>query len=271
MSAPKVFVNEVVRVLIVDDEPLARRRLRRFLDGRDGVEVAGEADNGRTAVTAIRTLSPDLVFLDIRMPDLDGFGVVHEIGTAAMPAVVFITAFDEYAIDAFEISALDYVLKPFTNKRLEQALERALERLREQRAGALRERLECLLDAQEQRLAKSSEKTPEKRLRRFSVRRGGRLFFVPFGDVDWIESDGPYIRLHTGERTHLVRDSLKRLEGALDPTEFARVHRSVMVRIDRVEELRPLDHGEYEVTLQSGVRLKLSRSYRDVLGRLMTG
>ncbi len=265
-------MSELVRVLIVDDEPLARRRLRRFLDGRDGVEVAGEADNGRTAVTAIRTLSPDLVFLDIRMPDLDGFGVVHEIGTAAMPAVVFITAFDEYAIDAFEVSALDYVLKPFANKRLEQALQRALERLREKRAGAsLRERLECLLDAQEERLASSVKKDPETRLRRLAVRRGGRLFFVPLGDVGWIESDGAYVRLHTGERTHLVRDSLKRLEGALDPTEFARVHRSVMVRIDHVEALRPLDHGEYEVILQSGVCLKLSRSYRDVLGRLMTG
>jgi two-component system LytT family response regulator len=255
------------KTLIVDDEPLARRRVRRLLAECDEVEVVGEVGDGRAAVTAIDELRPDLVFLDVQMPDLDGFGVLAEVAAAAMPVVVFVTAYNEHALAAFEVSALDYVLKPFEKKRFEKALERALERLREKRSGLLQEQLAGLLKATQVEPAAA----PAKTLKRLAVRRGERVSFVTLTEVDWLEADGPYVRLHVGKSSHLVRDSLKRLEKALDPAEFARVHRSAMVRIDRVEELRSLDHGEYEIALRGGARLKLSRSYRDVLERLTEG
>ena len=269
----------LARVLIVDDEPPARRRLQRLLARRDDVELAGESTNGREAVAAIAELEPDVVFLDIRMPDLDGFGVLEEVGPERMPAVVFVTAFDQYAIDAFELSALDYLLKPYTDERFDMSLDRSLERLREKRAGDLCERLACLIDSHKlsspsatASSATASSATPASpTLRRIAVQKRERIFFVPVVDIDWIEAEGAYVRLHVGGHSHLVRESLKNLEQKLDADRFLRVHRSTMVQIDRVVEMAPLFHGEYQLVLRDGARIKLSRSYRDQLTRLREG
>ncbi|MEM7355832.1 MAG: LytTR family DNA-binding domain-containing protein [Acidobacteriota bacterium] len=257
------------RVLLVDDEPPARRRLRRLLEARDDIELVGESGDGRSAVDAIHQLRPDLVFLDIQMPDLDGFGVLEAIGPENMPAVVFVTAYDEYALDAFDLNVLDYLLKPYTDERFGQALQRALRDLRRQRSEEVCERLACLLAA---RGPQPEPDTPASGpLRRIAVHHGERIVFVPVAEIDWIEAEGAYVRLHRGPQTHLVRDSLKRLETQLDPEHFVRIHRSTIVRIDRVIEMTPLFHGEYELTLSTGAKLKLSRSYRDRLPRIQRG
>ncbi|MEM1206211.1 MAG: LytTR family DNA-binding domain-containing protein [Acidobacteriota bacterium] len=258
------------RALVVDDEPLARQRLRSLLAGRDEVEWVGECRDGREAVRVLGELEPDLVFLDIQMPELDGFGVIEAVGIECMPEVVFVTAYDKYALDAFAAAALDFLLKPFEDERFEATLARALDRLRERRAAELGERLACLVDSR--RLAHGGELPEAPRpLKRLAVERRGRIYFVPVTDIHWIEAEGAYVRLHTAEASHLVRDSLKRLEGALDPNRFVRIHRSTLVDIERVAELRPLFHGEYQVVLDSGAELKLSRSYRDRLPRLLEG
>lgn len=268
------------RVLIVDDEPPARRRLRRLIAKRGDVELAGESANGREAVAAIAELEPDVVFLDIRMPDLDGFGVLEEVGPESMPVVVFVTAFDEYAVDAFELRALDYLLKPYTDERFETALDRSLERLREKRSGELCERLKSLIDSHPSHTGGGAPAPGTSApgtapavpgLKRIAVQQRERIFFVPVADVDWIEAEGAYVRLHVGDRSHLVRDSLKNLEDKLDAGRFLRVHRSTMVQIDRVVEMAPLFHGEYQLTLRGGARVKLSRSYRHQLPRLREG
>lgn len=272
----------LARVLIVDDEPPARRRLRRLLANRDDVELVGESTHGREAVAAITELVPDVVFLDVRMPDLDGIGVLEEIGPERMPVVVFVTAFDEYALDAFELAALDYLLKPYTDERFELALERSLERLREQRSEALCERLTCLIDSHHHRSTErpaSAASSPVASAappsapwaRRIAVQKHERTFFVPVAEIDWIEAEGAYVRLHVVGRSHLIRDSLKNLERRLDPERFLRVHRSSIVRVDRVVEMAPLFHGEYQLVLKGGERLKLSRSYRHQLERLREG
>ncbi|MEO1084935.1 MAG: LytTR family DNA-binding domain-containing protein [Acidobacteriota bacterium] len=258
------------RVLLVDDETLARKRIRSLLESRPDIDIAGECRDGREAVSSIVELEPDLVFLDIQMPKLDGFGVLEEVGMERMPEVVFVTAYDTYALDAFAVSALDFLLKPFADERFEATLERALGRLKERRAAELGERLSCLVDGRRLALGQSVAESP-KPLRRLSIERRGRIYFVPVADIHWIESDGPYVRLHTADGHHLKRDSLKRLENTLDPELFVRIHRSTMVHIDRVVELQPLFHGEYRVTLQTGADLKLSRSYRDCLPRLLGG
>lgn len=253
---------EPTRTLIVDDEPLARRRLRTLLRDRSEIVIVAECRNGREAVDAIVSERPDLVFLDIQMPDLDGFGVLEAVGPSQMPDVVFVTAYDEYALDAFAVAALDYLLKPFEDERFELALERALTRIRQRRSEELCERLSCLVEGR--RVHLGAQAAPETRpVRRFVVRKNGRVYFVPVREVDWIEADGAYVRLHTGARSHLVRDSIKRLETVLDPERFVRIHRSAMVHVDRIAELHPMFHGEYEVVLESGAKLKVSRGYRE--------
>jgi two-component system LytT family response regulator len=259
---------EVARTLIVDDEPLARRRIRGLLDGRDTIETVGECGDGVSAVEELRDKKPDLLFLDIQMPDLDGFGVIEEVGPENMPVVVFVTAFEEYALEAFSVSALDYLLKPFEDERFNLALERALLQLRQRRSGELCERLACLVDGRRAEVEKPAPE-PEPPLRRLAIHKKGRIFFVPVADVDWVEAAGSYVRIHAGSRSHLVRDSIKRLEGVLDGADFVRIHRSTMVRADRIQELRPLFHGEYEVRLSTGAKLKLSRGYRERLKDLL--
>ena len=258
---------EPLETLVVDDEPLARRRLVNLIAARDAVELAGEYANGLEAVAAIEREPPDLVFLDVQMPDLDGFGVVERIGPERMPAVIFVTAFEEYALDAFSVSAVDYLLKPFDDERFDAALERVVRQVRERRSAELCERLACLVAGRSPLPAEGAR--PTRPLRRFAVHKRGRTFLVPVGDVDWIEAAGSYVRLHAGERVLLMRESIRRLEELLDPAEFVRIHRSTMVRADRVVELRPLFHGEQEVRLADGTRLKLSRSYRERLQDLV--
>ena len=257
---------EPIRVLIADDEPPARSRLRHLLARHPGVEVAGETASGALTVAAIRSLAPDLVFLDVQMPDLDGFGVVAEIGPEAMPAVIFVTAFDQYAVRAFEACALDYLLKPFDDERFAKALDRAREEVRRGRLDGLCGKLLSLLAE-----GSSPAGDADGSMDRLVIRSAGRVVFVETADVDWIEGAGSYVRLHVGSRSFLLRDTLRHLESSLDPDRFLRIHRSAMVNVRRVRELRPRSHGESRVILRDGTELKASRTYRDRLARLLRG
>jgi two-component system LytT family response regulator len=256
-----------LRVLLVDDEPLARDSLRLILASDPQVEIVGECGDGASAVTAIRALSPDLVFLDVRMPELDGFGVVDAVGPERMPAVVFVTAYDEHAVRAFEVHALDYVLKPFDDDRLRAALSRAREHLALTRDGALSRRLAALLagapDASGSRAP--DESAPARWLERLQVPVGDRIRLVRVEDVDWIEGAGNYVRVHSGREKHLVRATLAALERELDPRRFVRIHRSAIVNVDRVRELEPYTGGDYIAFLQDGRKLRVSRTYRERL------
>ncbi len=246
-------------VLVVDDEALGRERIQRLLSGHpDVVEVRLAAD-GVEAVASICADPPDLVFLDVQMPHLDGFGVVEAVGAGAMPLVVFVTAYDTFALRAFEAHALDYLLKPFDDDRFWGAFERARARLRERRASTLGEALAGLVGGVRDEAAPPPAAGP---LDRFPVRTRGRVTLVPTASVDWIESDGPYALLHVGTTTHAVRISMRELEDRLDPRRFIRIHRSAIVHLDRVRELQDLGRGEYQVVLHDGTTRKLSRSRR---------
>ena len=255
-----------LRVLIVDDEPLARDSLRVILSAEHELEIVGECGDGAAAVAAIRSLAPDLVFLDVRMPGLDGFGVVDAIGTDRMPAVVFVTAYDEHAVRAFEINALDYVLKPFDDDRLRAALARARAHLELARDGALSRRLAGLLanvpDAARDSAAGDGGPAWIERLQ---VPVGDRIRLVRVEEIDWIEGAGNYVRIHSGREKHLVRTTLAALERELNPRRFVRIHRSAIVNVDRVRELEPYTGGDYIAFLMDGRKLRVSRTYRDRL------
>ncbi len=271
-----------MRILIVDDEPPARVRLRTMLEmlpDADAYEVVGEAEDGEAALDAIARERPDLVFLDVQMPGLDGFGVVRALSAdaalqaalgGALPEVVFATAFDQHAVRAFDVHAVDYLVKPFDGRRLSTALARARERLAARRAArgpaALPAELTALLAAL-QSGAGGGAPAASSYLTRLAVRVGERVYYVRTADVDWVEADGNYLRLHTGTGTpqakaHLIRKPLAALAEELDPAQFARIHRSALVNIDRIRELRALSDGEYQVLLTDGTKLKLSRTYR---------
>jgi two-component system LytT family response regulator len=250
---PQVMDQGRIRTLIVDDEPLARDRIRSMLAAEPDLEVVGECSDGRQAAQAIREKSPDLLFLDIQMPEMDGFEVLAEAGDAPVKAVIFVTAYDHYAIKAFEVNALDYLLKPFDRHRFQTALGRARERLRaeknllpEQLAAALRE-------------LEAGRRHPE----RILVRSLGRIHFVKVGEISWVEAAGNYVKLHVGSDVHLLRETMQALEARLDPERFLRIHRSTMVNIDRIKELQPLFHGDYVVILKDGTQLTMSRGYRE--------
>jgi two-component system LytT family response regulator len=236
-----------VRVLIVDDEPLSRRGVRARLLGQDDMDVVGEAENGLDAVWAIRQLSPDLVFLDIQMPGLDGFGVVEHVGPDRMPVVVFLTAFDNHALEAFEAQALDYLLKPIDDERFLVTLQRARQRIADRRAGA----------------------AVKKGGARIAARDRGRVLLLDAAEIDWVEADGDYVRLHAGERSLLVRETMNSIEARLPKETFVRIHRSTIVNVSTVRELLPHLNREFIVILKNGARLKLSRGYRDRLVELM--
>jgi two-component system LytT family response regulator len=247
-------------VLIVDDEPLAREGLRMLLTGDPQVAAIREAKNGREAVTAIRERPPDLVFLDVQMPEMDGFGVVQEVvqelGPERMPAVVFVTAHDQYAIRAFEINALDYLLKPVTAERFLQSLERAKARLSS--GEEMGRRMVALLEAMAH---------PSLYAKRLAVRSGTKTLFVPVDDIEWIQAAENYVELHVGagvgSACHLLQATMSTLEASLDPEIFLRIHRSLIVNVGRIKELQPAGHGEYVVVLRSGVRLQSGRSYHE--------
>jgi two-component system, LytTR family, response regulator len=253
-------MTATIRALIVDDEPFARAGVRLLLARARDVEVVGECSNGLEAVAAIAETAPDLVFLDVQMPELDGFGVVEAVGAARMPAVIFVTAFDEHAIRAFDVHALDYLLKPLDDERFALALERARARLRGDGGRDLRAALAALV---------GQARLDAPPLERLAVKSGGRVYFVAVDDVDWVEAADNYVSLHAGRETHLVHGTLGALERRLDPRRFLRVHRSTIVNLARVRELRPLFHGEYEIVLADGTRLTSGRSYRDALRRLV--
>ncbi|HSJ64062.1 MAG TPA: LytTR family DNA-binding domain-containing protein [Gemmatimonadaceae bacterium] len=252
-----------LRVLVVDDEPLARDSLRVILAAEPDVELVGECADGADAVRAIRELGPDLVFLDARMPVMDGFDVVAAVGPARMPSVIFVTAYDAHAVRAFEVHALDYVLKPFDDDRLRAALARARTQLVLQRHGALTRRLAALLEGREP--DERPDTTRATWLTRLQVPVGDRIRLVRVEDVDWLEGAGNYVRVHSGRERHLVRTTLASLERELDPSRFARIHRSAIVNLDRVRELEPYAGGDYIAFLADGRKLRVSRTYRDRL------
>lgn len=245
--------------LVVDDEPLAREGLRMLLSRDPEISSIQEAKDGRAAVKAILNTRPDLVFLDVQMPEMDGFRVVREIGAKRMPAVVFVTAHDRYAIQAFEINAIDYLLKPVTEERFTEALKRAKARLHPQVGDQTNRQIIGLLQV----IA-----SPRKYLKRLAVRSAGKTVFVDVQDIDWIEAAENYVQLHTGRAGHLLHVPLNTLEKSLDPDNFLRVHRSIIVNVKRIKELQPGPHGEYVITLQNEVRLQSGRSYNEKLKAL---
>ncbi len=250
------------RTLIVDDELLGRERMRQLLQPETEVEIIGECSNGREAVTAIQEKRPDLIFLDVQMPELDGFGVLQAIGGGPMPVVVFVTAHDKFALRAFEFHAVDYLLKPFDRSRFQAALRRALDQVKQRQGGSLDQRLSNLL---------AEFKAPAKPLERLAVKSSGRVVFVRIEDIDWIEAADNYVDLHVGKQSHLLREKMSVLETRLAPDKFVRISRSTIVNVERLKELQPLYHGTYAVILQDGTRLTLSRNYRDKLQQFGLG
>ena len=246
-----------IRALIVDDEPLGRERIRTLLKEDAEVEVAGECPDGPRAVAAIERLKPDLLFLDVQMPEMDGFAVLDAIAEKHMPAIIFVTAYDRYAVKAFEVHALDYLLKSFDRERFGSALARAKEEIRRSHGGALNERLAGLL---------ADLEAKKQRTTRVVIKSAGRIFFLPVAEIDWVEAADNYVRIHAGREAHLVRETLQSLENRLDPARFLRIHRSTIVNLDRIRELQPLFHGDYAVRLRDGTELTLSRNYREKLG-----
>ena len=246
-----------VRTLVVDDEAPARRRIRRLLAEEEGVAVVGECGDGESAVAMIAAERPDLVFLDVQMPERDGFDVVTAILPASLPAILFVTAYDRYALRAFEVHAVDYLLKPFTGERFRTALGRARERIASR--------------TQDPALASfaTALRIRPSYLSRVAVRSGARTVFVELAAVDWLEAADNYVRLHVKQREFLVRETLAALEAQLDPDRFVRIHRSAIVQVDRIAEMRATSHGDAEVLLRDGRRLAASRTWRDRLQRLV--
>lgn len=245
-----------IRVLIVDDEPLARRKLRRFLNAESAFEIIGECADGSRAVTAIEEQKPDLLFLDMQMPEMNGLDVVQAVGPQRMPLVVFVTAHDQYAVKAFEVNALDYLLKPVSRERFQSAVARARTQLDHGPSNDVGQRLHALL----QRLQSGPEFS-----RRLMVKSEGRVIFLSIDEIDWIESAHNYLVLHVGKKNHLIRETMDSLEARLDPEHFVRIHRSTMVNIERIQEMHPWVRGEHAVLLRDGTRLTLSRSYYERL------
>ncbi len=255
-----------IRVLVVDDEPLARRGIRQLLEAEKDFEIVGEAANGREAVAAVHKLAPDLVFLDIQMPLLDGFAFVENISAGKRPETVFITAYDEHAIRAFEINALDYLLKPIDAERFQKTLNRVRERMNNIQTTDLDRRLSTGTRAPE---SAGSEGGQPGYLERVAVKEAGRITFVDVVGIDWISSEGNYVRLHTKDRTHLVRETMDGIESKLNPRKFLRLRRSTTVRVEQIKELRHSLNGEYVVVLKDGTRLSSSRRYRQKLKLLL--
>jgi two-component system LytT family response regulator len=252
--------SKTIRALIVDDEPLARRRIRRMLAHDPEVAIVGDCSNGRDAIAAIKSENPDLIFLDVQMPEVDGFDVLASTETKRPPLVIFVTAYDQYALRAFEVAAVDYLVKPFDRRRFEGALERAKSRLASGREGELNQQTLALL---------AELKAQSSHVERLVIKAGGRAFFLKTDEIDWIEAEGKYVRLHVGKESYLLREAIGSMETQLDPKKFPRIHRSTIVNIERVRELQPWFHNEYRVILKDGTELMLSRSCRKRLGELL--
>jgi two-component system, LytTR family, response regulator len=245
-----------IRALIVDDESLARERIRMLLEGEPEIEIVSESANGTEALRDVQRLAPDLVFLDVQMPELTGFEVLDRVDPARMPVIIFVTAYDQYALKAFEVCALDYLLKPFDRERFGRALSKARAELDRRRSGEVNERVLKLLSELGQ---------TKKYLEKLMIRDGGRVFFLRADEIDWIEAAGNYVRLHAGKEEYLYRETMTKLEGQLNPERFARIHRSAIVNTERIKELQPWFRGDYVIVLRDNQKLTLSRTYR---GRL---
>lgn len=243
-----------IRTLIVDDEPLARDRVKRFLRDEHNIQIIGECGNGAEAIKAIREQTPDLVFLDIQMPEKNGFEVMKSLDPKSVPTVVFVTAYDQYALQAFDVHALDYLLKPFNRERMHRAVTRAREHIENKNLGNLDERLASLI---------ADLRNEKKYLERLVVKSVGRVFFLKTDEIDWIEAAGNYVKLHTGRESHMIRETMNGIAAKLDPDKFLRIHRSTVVHIDRIKELHPMFSGDYAVILRNGTELALSRNYRE--------
>ncbi len=243
-----------IRTLIVDDEPLARERVKRLLRDESGIEIIGECGNGKDAVRMIGEFGPDLVFLDIQMPEKNGFEVIKALNANRLPVIVFVTAFDQYAIQAFDVHALDYLLKPFNRERFHKAVGRARKQIESTLRGELDERLVSLIENIGQE---------KKYLDRLMVKSVGRVYFLKTDEIDWIEAAGNYLKLHVGRESHMIRETMNAIEAKLDPSEFVRIHRSTVVNIDRIKELHPMFSGDYTAVLRDGTQLALSRNYRE--------
>lgn len=243
----------------MDDEALARDRLRKMLAGRSDIVLLGEASDGAAAVELIRKLSPELVFLDVQMPELDGFGVLEALGGGHLPAVVFVTAYDRFALKAFEVHAVDYLLKPYDQERFDTALSRALERIQQQQTGDLSQRLTSLL---------AEVKPAGKAVERLAIKSSGRVVVLKVEDIDWVESADNYVVLHVGHEKHMHRETMNAMENQLPAAKFVRISRSTIVNLDRIKELQPLFHGEYAVILRNSAKLTLSRTHRDKLDQI---
>jgi two-component system LytT family response regulator len=259
-SAERDFNVSPLRAFIVDDEPIARAGLRNLLATDPDIEIAGECGDGQSAVDMIVGSRPDIVFLDVQMPDVDGFDVLRALDREQVPVVVFVTAYDRYAVKAFEVHAVEYLLKPFDDARFFEALSHAKTTARERRQGAVTERLAALLASAEQRTPLRS---------RFLIRTGGRVLFLRADAIDWIEAADYYVKLHVAGKVHMLRETLTALESRLDPAMFFRVHRSAIVNLERVRELQPFSKREHVLILQDGTRLRLTRSRRDGLEAML--
>ncbi len=248
-----------IRALVVDDELISRELLCRLLRNETDIDLVGTACNGPEGVEAIHRLEPDLVFLDVQMPDLDGFGVVDQIQGTHMPVVIFVTGNQEFALKAFEVHALDYLIKPCSRDRFRDALQRAREQIQRDDTRELHDKLSTLLNQ-----VQPSPKPPE----RMPVKSDGRILFLRVADIDWVEAADNYVDLHVGDRTHTLRETLSAMEAKLPVDRFLRINRSAMVNIERIRELEPTFHGEYTVVLRDGTRLTLTRGYREALHQL---
>jgi two-component system, LytTR family, response regulator len=248
-----------IRALIVDDEPLGRRGVLRFLRNDPEIEVVAQCSDGQAAVDAILARNPDLVFLDIQMPEMDGFEVVRRVGPQNMPVTIFVTAYDRYAVRAFDANAIDYLLKPVGQARFERALARAKERIAESSNEDVAERIVATL---------KQINRQDKYLDRLPVSENGRILFVKTKEIDWIEANGNYARLHVGARTHEIRETLNSLERKLDPRDFLRIHRSTVVNVHLIKEIQPWFHGYHLVLLQNGQELRMSRYQNEIAKRL---
>jgi len=268
-----VTAQKSIRVLIVDDEPLARQRLEDLLQQEAGVEIVGTADNGDAAVEAIRDWKPDLLFLDVQMPGKTGLDVVREIGAAAMPATIFVTAYDQYALKAFELAAVDYLVKPFDDERFEQAFRRARRMIELEEVGRLRSQLLAVLQGGPGAASPAGAGGGDGRrieyLERIAVETKGQVRVVPVKQIDYIVASGPYAELYVGDKRYIIRERMQTLEERLDPNRFFRIHRSAIVRLDLVETLLRNPGGDYALQLRGGVRLKVSRSRFEELEKRM--
>jgi two-component system LytT family response regulator len=262
MSKP----GKKIRTLIVDDEPLARQNLRVLLSSDPEIEIVGECGSGAEAVRQLRKQTPDLLFLDIQMPEMNGFDVIERIQEGEMPAIIFVTAFDRYALKAFEVHALDYLLKPFDDARFEKALHQAKAQIEQREIKQLSRKLLALLEDRNERHADKSSATY---LSRLMIKSASRVFFLKADEIDWIEAADYYVKLHVGRRSHLLRETMGELEAKLDPEKFLRIHRSAIVNLDRIKEMHPHFHGDYVVVLEDGTQLKLSRSRREQLQQML--